>query len=189
MTTTHPDVPLATTRSRTVFLRWMATFVGFPLGGLTAMLVVGPVDGLAAATLGGALTGAVLGAVQAWGRRLGRRDALAWTGATTLGLAVGLAAGASVVGFDTDLGHLVVQGLVTGGLVGLLQGVLLVRSGFALGLAWPAYVAAAWAVGWAVTTLVGVRVEDQFTVFGSAGAITVTALTSVLSLVITRPGR
>jgi hypothetical protein len=189
MTTTHPDVPLATTRSRTVFLRWMATFVGFPLGGLTAMLVVGPVDGLAAATLGGALTGAVLGAVQAWGRRLGRRDALAWTGATTLGVAVGLAAGASVVGFDTDLGHLVVQGLVTGGLVGLLQGVLLVRSGFALGLAWPAYVAAAWAVGWAVTTQVGVRVEDQFTVFGSAGAITVTALTSVLPLVITRPGR
>ena len=37
-----------------------------------------------------------------------------------------------------------------------------------------------WALGWAVTTLVGVAVDDQFTVFGASGAVTVTALLGVL---------
>ena len=50
--------------------RWMVTFVGFPLGGFTADLLVGPVDSPVRAVLGGLVTGAILGAVQAWG--LGR---------------------------------------------------------------------------------------------------------------------
>jgi hypothetical protein len=189
-TTTHPSAPVLTsTGSRTVLLRWMATFPGFPLGGLAAMLLVGPVEGVASAVLGGLLTGAVLGATQSLGQRLGRRDAIAWTGATALGLGVGLGLGARLVDYGTALGDLVLQGLVTGLVVGLIQGVLLVRRGFALGLAWPAYVAGAWALGWAVTTFAGIRVEDQVTVFGASGAITVTALTSVLPLVIARPRR
>ena len=40
--------------------------------------------------------------------------------------------------------------------------------------------AAIWAAGWAVTTAVGVEVDQQFTVFGSSGALVVTALTAVL---------
>ena len=47
--------------------RWMVTFVGFPLGGFTADLLVGPVDSPVRALLGGLVTGAILGAVQAWG--------------------------------------------------------------------------------------------------------------------------
>ena len=46
----------------------------------------------------------------------------------------------------------------------------------------------AWAVGWAVTTLIGVAVGEQFTVFGSSGAVTVATLTSVLPLLL-RTGR
>ena len=37
-----------------------------------------------------------------------------------------------------------------------------------------------WALGWTVTTLVGVAVEEQFSVFGAAGAITFSALSGVL---------
>jgi len=37
-----------------------------------------------------------------------------------------------------------------------------------------------WALGWTVTTLVGVAVEDQFSVFGAAGAFTFSALSGVL---------
>ena len=61
----------ATTRWASA-LRWLPTFVGFPLGGLAAELVAGPVDGIAPALAGGAITGAVLGAVQSWGLGPGR---------------------------------------------------------------------------------------------------------------------
>ena len=49
-------------------------------------------------------------------------------------------------------------------------------------LAWPAALAAIWAVGWAVTYAFGIQVDEQFTVFGSSGAVVVTALTAVLPL-------
>jgi hypothetical protein len=186
MTTTHLSPATGATRSHLVVLRWMASFPGFPLGGLAAMLLVGPVDSTATALLGGAVTGTVLGVAQSFGRRLGRQDSLAWTIVTALGLAVGLALGAGTVGHGTDLGDLVIQGAVSGAVVGAAQGVVLVRSGVRFGLAWPAYVAGTWALGWTLTTLVGVQVEDQFTVFGAVGAVTVTALTSVLPVVTRR---
>jgi hypothetical protein len=43
-----------------------------------------------------------------------------------------------------------------------------------------------WALGWLVTTSIGVAVDQQFIVFGSSGALVVTALTAVLPLVLTR---
>ena len=46
--------------------------------------------------------------------------------------------------------------------------------------------AAIWALGWAITHVVGVQVDEQFTVFGSSGAVVVTALTAVLPLVLNR---
>lgn len=171
---------------RAVFLRWMASFPGFPLGGLAAMLLVGPVDSLPAALLGGLVTGTVLGVAQAFGQRLGVRDAAHWAAATATGLGAGLAAGSTVVGYGTELTDLVIQGFICGAVVGLIQSVLLMRRGARsrnwLVFAWPAYLSLAWALGWTLTTIVGVQVEDQFTVFGAAGAVTVTALTSVLPL-------
>jgi len=46
------------------FLWWMLAFLGFPLGGELALLVVGPVEGAVSGALGGALAGAVIGAAQ-----------------------------------------------------------------------------------------------------------------------------
>jgi hypothetical protein len=43
-----------------------------------------------------------------------------------------------------------------------------------------------WAIGWAVTTSIGVQVDEQFTVFGSAGAIVVTAITAILPVLTSR---
>jgi hypothetical protein len=43
-----------------------------------------------------------------------------------------------------------------------------------------------WAAGWAVTTTAGIGVDDQFTVFGSSGALIVTALTLVLPFALNR---
>jgi hypothetical protein len=45
-----------------VFLWWMLAFLGFPLGGLLALVLVGPVEGAVSSALGEALAGAVIGA-------------------------------------------------------------------------------------------------------------------------------
>ena len=39
---------------------------------------------------------------------------------------------------------------------------------------------ALWAAGWSVTTAIGVDVETQYVAFGSAGAVTVMALSGLL---------
>lgn len=180
---TAPPSTLRPLRARTV-ARWMVSFIGFPLGGLTAMLLSGPVDTTPAAISGGLLTGAVLGVAQALALRFDRRDLLTWAFATAAGLATGLAVGASVVDFRTGLGDLVLQGAISGLAVGVAQSLALVRRTGPIAFLWPAYLAAAWSIGWAVTTAVGVQVEEQFTVFGAAGAVTVTLLTAVLPVLL-----
>ncbi len=177
-----------TTDSLRVALRWVVSFVGFPLGGLAAMLLVGPVDSPLAAAAGGLVTGAVLGTAQAVALRADRRTSAAWVGATALGLAAGLTLGSGLVDFGTGLSDLALQGAVSGACVGLAQLVVIRRVG-RLAAAWPAYLAGAWALGWTITTTVGVQVEDQFTVFGAAGAVTVAALTSVLPILLSRSAR
>ena len=169
--------------TRRTVARWMVSFVGFPLGGLAAIVLSGPVDSVGAAVLGGLLTGTVLGAAQALAMR---SDVLTWVLATAVGLAIGLAVGTSVVDYRTGLGDLVLQGAISGLGVGAAQAFVLVRRTGPLALLWPAYLAAAWSIGWAVTTSIGVQVEDQFTVFGAAGAVTVTLLTAVLPVLVAR---
>ncbi|WP_395658421.1 hypothetical protein [Nocardioides sp.] len=176
---------MSSTPTRTA-LRWLASFTGFPLGGLAAMVLVGPVDSVATAAAGGLVTGAVLGTVQGWAMRADRRTAAAWSATTALGLAVGLALGSSLVGFDTTMAALAVQGIVSGAFVGAAQAGLLHRRLGRLAIAWPAYLAGAWALGWTITTAIGVEVDEQFTVFGSAGAVTVAALTTVLPTLLVR---
>ena len=181
--------PVSTTRpsrARTV-ARWMVSFVGFPLGGFAAMVLTGPVDTLLGAITGGLLTGTVLGAVQAWAMRADRRELVSWVLATAAGLGTGLSVGAWLVDFRTGLGDLALQGAISGLAVGAAQAVVLRRRTGPVAFVWPAYLAAAWTIGWSVTTSIGVQVDEQFTVFGSAGAVTVTLLTAVLPLVLHTP--
>lgn len=186
MTLTMKAEETAATGSWRPARRWLLSFAGFPLGGLAAMLTVGAVDGRATAALGGLVTGTVLGAAQAIALRADRRVTAAWILATALGLSVGLAVGSAAVGYGTAMGDLAVQGVATGLAVGLLQA-LVVRDRLGVLVAlWPAYLAGAYAIGWTVTAAVGVQVEDQFTVFGAAGAITVAALTTVLPVALSR---
>jgi hypothetical protein len=109
---------------------------------------------------------------------------LRWIAATAVGLSVGLGIGSTAVGFATSLQALVVQGAISGLAVGAAQAVVLHHRLGALALGWPPALAAFWAIGWFITTSVGVQVEEQFTVFGAAGAITVTLLTAVLPTIL-----
>jgi hypothetical protein len=164
-------------------LRWLPTFLGFPLGGVAAELVAGPVDGLGPALLAGAVSGSVLGAVQAWGMSPSGPSARAWIAATAAGLTVGLGLGSAVVDYGTSLGDLVVQGAICGLAIGSAQALTLRgRAAFL----WAPALSALWALGWAVTTAIGVDVETQYAVFGSSGALVVTAATAVLPVLLAR---
>ena len=120
-----------------------------PGRGYIGWKVGGRVDAVDAALVGGALTGAGLGAVQWWAAKGALGRAAAWIGASAVGYAVGLAAGAALVGYDTDLGALALMGLVSGAALGAAQGLVLARQGRrALALPWALAMPVLFALGW-----------------------------------------
>ncbi|MCA1679510.1 MAG: hypothetical protein LC777_11445 [Actinobacteria bacterium] len=146
--------------------------LAFPLAGLIGRGAGGPVDELGAALLGGAVTGAGLGL----GQWLAARGALGhpgpWIAAGSLGYGAGLAGGAALVGYDTTVADLAAMGAVSGIALGAAQGLALAAQGRRrLALVWAAAMPLLMALGWSASSLVGVSVERQFTVFGAAGAV------------------
>ena len=103
--------------------------LAFPVAGHIGWKVGGRVDAVDAALVGGALTGAGLGAVQWWAAKGALGRAAAWIGSSAVGYAVGLAAGAALVGYDTDLGELAAMGAVSGLVLGAAQGLALAAQG------------------------------------------------------------
>jgi hypothetical protein len=169
------------------FLWWMLTFLGFPLGGLLAFVLVGSVEGVLSGALGGALAGAVIGAAQWLVLRRYLRVGPEWVGATALGVAIGDALGALLTGAGTGLGDLLITGLATGVAVGLLQWGLSLRGRVLLASLWPPVVAIAWPLGWVVTSVViGINVERGFYAFGASGALVFAALTGLAMLFMLR---
>ena len=161
--------------------RWAAVALAFPIAGLIGWTVGGRVDAAGAALLGGALTGAGLGAVQWWAAKGALGRAAAWIGASAVGYAVGLAAGAALVGYDTELGDLAAMGAVSGLMLGAAQGLALAaQDRKRLAIAWATAMPVLLALGWTVTTAGGISVEDQFTVFGAYGAVVFTLLSGLL---------
>jgi len=161
--------------------RWAAVALAFPIAGLLGRAAGGEVDAVGAALIGGAVTGAGLGAAQ-W---LAAKDMFGqwpvWVGASAVGYGVGLAAGAALVGYETDLGSLAAMGAVSGVVLGAAQGLALVRQGSTrLGMAWGLAMPVLLAAGWSITTLGGIDVDKQFTVFGAFGAITFMVLSGLL---------
>ena len=170
---------IAPHRSLTRWARWLGTFVGFPLAGVVARAVGGDIDAAGAAALGGLVGGAVLGAAQATIGGLAPEDRVRWIGATAIGLAVGLTAGASAVGYRTDATSLVVMGAVSGAAVGLAQAVAIPMRGLDRFL-WAIATPILWGGGWWITAQVIVDAERHHAMFGSSGALAVSALAGLL---------
>lgn len=159
--------------------RWVGTFIGFPLAGVTARLVAGNIDSASAAAAGGLAGGAVLGAVQVGIAGIPAGERARWIGGTAAGLAVGLTAGAAAVGYRTDAASLVAMGAISGAGVGIAQalaGSMRLRDRVLWALATPVL----WAGGWAITSQVIVDADRQHAVFGSSGALAVSLAAGVL---------
>ena len=168
------------------FLWWMLAFLGFPLGGLLSLVVVGSMEGVVSGALGGALAGAVIGAAQWLVLRRYMRVGPEWILATALGVAIGDALGALLTGAGTGLGSLLIIGLATGVAVGLLQWGLFLRGRLLRASLWPPVVAIAWPVGWTVTWAFGIDVERGYYAFGASGALVFAAITGLALLLILR---
>src|SRR3954447_17793545 len=167
--------------------RWMAVWPAFPVAGYIGWKLGGRVDAVDAALLGGALTGAGLGGVEWWAAKGALGRPAAWIGAGAVGYAVGLAAGAALVGYDTGVGALALMGLVSGAALGAAQGFVLTRQGRrALALPWALAMPVLFTLGWSVASVTGIGVDDQFTVFGAGGALVFTLLRGVLFARFTR---
>jgi hypothetical protein len=160
---------------------WAWVALAFPIAGYIGWIIGGPVDTVQAALVGGALTGAGIAAVQSWAAKGAFGLPAAWISSSAAAYAAGLAAGAALVGYDTGLGSLALMGLVSGAALGAAQGLVLARQGNRrLGAAWGAAMPLLFALAWVPTTVIGVSVENQFTVFGAAGAILFMLLSGLL---------
>lgn len=159
------------------WFRWLLTALAFPPAGLIAHLVAGRVDSVSPAVLNGVIAGAGIGAAQ-WALLRHRGVGLIWIPATAVGLAAGLASGAALVSYETDIRSLAVMGAVTGVGVGIAQGTTLVDRRRTLG--WIASNSVLWALGWTVTTAGGIDVSRQWAVFGAYGCLTLAFLQSTI---------
>ena len=84
------------------------------------------------------------------------------------------------------LGALLITGLATGVVLGLLRWGLFLRGRLLLASLWLPIVAIAWPVGWIVIRAVGVDVERGYAVFGSTGALVFAAITGLAMLLMLR---
>ena len=160
------------------WMGWPLAFLGFPLGGVAAAALIGPITTALTAAIEGAVTGAVLGTVQ-W-LALRRQLSLSpwWIAATALGLGTGLALGIALLGTSTDGAALPLRGLIAGAGIGIAQYMLL-RAITSRAPIWPLIVALGWALGWMITRAAGVDLTLQWSVFGSSGALPFQLLTGL----------
>jgi hypothetical protein len=165
-------------------LWWTATLLVFPLAGLAGRGVAGPVDAVWTAFLAGAVAGLVIGVAQWLALRRIGADAR-WIAATAAGLAVGLGLAYAIFGYGDTVGDLAVIGAVSGLGIGTAQWWLL--RGFVDGsLVWIPATAAAWALGWTVTTAIGVDPENRWANPGLSGAATLTVILGAVLWVLAR---
>ena len=117
-----------------------------------------------------------------------RTGALAWIALTAVGLAVGLGVGVAIFDYGTSVGDLAVLGAVSGLGVGAAQWLVLRDHVGQRASSGSSGIAALWALGWTITTSIGVDVESKWASFGASGAITVTVLSGGLLWFLTRLG-
>ena len=160
-----------------ILIRWVPTFLAFPLGGLLVVLALGPVTDPLAAAVSGAMVGSTLGLLQWWALRpLGLSFDWAW--ATAVALMVASPIAWAIVAYATSVSALTIWGLIAGAIVGLAQ-TLSQRLPLKRVVSWSALVSGAWGLAWFISANVIVDAEASYAVFGSTGALAATALLAI----------
>jgi hypothetical protein len=161
------------------WLLWTASFLALPVGGYAGTIISGRIDDPLSAVLGGAIAGLIIGTGQAL-TSSHRIRPVTWITATILGMGAGLALGAAATGYGTSLPDLVLMGALNGLVLGVAQALALPRQLGRSRWLWAAAMPALWSLGWTVTTLARIAVDQQFIVFGASGAVIVTAITGLI---------
>jgi hypothetical protein len=173
--------------ARRMWLWPVMILVSLPIAGYIADVVINGVDSVGTALAGGVIAGAIIGAAGWFVLR--KLVSWLWIPATTVGMALGLAAGAALVDYGIDRGDLLLMGAVTGLGVGVLQALVLARHKIPGAFWWAVVNPPAWALGWLVTSyVITANVKEQFVVFGASGAIVFGLLTLVVLAVLFRAG-
>ena len=175
---TAVSTPVRTVGFLRPWLLWTVGFVSFPISGIVGGLVAGRVDSPLAALIGGVATGAVIGLGQALAssRRL---PLVRWILATAVGMGLGLLARSDRRRLRHRAHRPRSDGRDHRAVPRRRAGDWRCPGRRASRLVWAAAMPLLWALGWTVTTLVGIAVDQQFTVFGAAGAVTFSALSGV----------
>lgn len=153
---------------------WPVLFVSFPLSGLAASLLLGPITTVPGAATGGLLVGIVLGFTSSLALRTRPSR---WVAATAIGLAIGTVASVllPVVGP-------VVQGLALSGAQGFARPPLHPA-------VWIPLMTATWTAGWAVSWVVAISDEPGFVVYGASGALLTTLVLYFVTVTSRRSAR
>ncbi len=178
--------PARPTPARPRIWAWaLAVLLGFPVAGYLANVLVGAVDSIGTALLGGLVAGVVAGAAQ-W-LALRRVVSWLWILATSVGMGVGLAVGAALVDYGIGRGDLMLMGAVTGVAVGVLQALVLARHGVSDPVWWALVNPIAWALAWLVSSyVISANIDERFTNFGASGCLVFLVLTGVVLAVLFR---
>jgi hypothetical protein len=170
------------------WLTWFVAFIGFPIGGTLAKLLVGPVSNPSAAALSGAITGVALGVAQWLVLRQQSSVSILWILATSLGMSIGLAVSVAFLGSDVEQ-NLLWRALVTGLVVGIAQA-LIIRFELSLtriqAVVWALTISLGFVMGWFITRSVGVDLSPKWSVFGSTGAWAFQILTGTIMFLLLR---
>lgn len=160
---------LATSSSWLFWLFWAFAFLGFPMGGFLANIIVGPVTTTARAVMAGAITGAIIGLVQWFVLQSRLPLPIGWVIATSGGMALGLGLSVALLGSEMSGNELLWRAAITGLGIGLAQWLVL-RPILPQSAIWIVVIALGWVVGWFITRSAGIDLTFKWSVFGSTGA-------------------
>ncbi len=160
-------------------LFWMLAFLAFPIGGILANALVGPITTTVQAVLAGAITGVVVGLIQ-WLVLRGPipLSIVGWCLASGAGMAIGLGLSVALLGSETDGNNLLWRAAITGLSIGIAQWILL-QNILPQSAIWIAVITLGWVIGWFITRSAGIDLSLKWSVFGASGAVTFQFLTGL----------
>jgi len=185
---TNPRIERQADLMTTVRRMWLwpvSILIGFPIGGYVADLIVDGVDSVGAALAAGLIAGAIIGAAEWFALR--RLVSWLWIPATTAGMAVGLAIGATLVDYGIGRGDLALMGAVTGLGVGATQAIVIARHQVPGAFWWAIANPPGWALGWFVSSyVIATNIAERFPIFGASGALVFGLLTWLVLAILFR---